>query len=233
MKDLRSVGFVGCFLFGATASAFGVASPASDISESEPVQIPLPASSAPERAAVQRAQPQPPRGNPLWGIPLKQLSATRERPIFSPSRRPPTPAVAAPPAAAQAIATESKLKEPDRPQLALLGTIVGGDDGFGIFLDQTTKLPLRIRLGTAYQGWTLRSLRPGLATLMKGQQTAAFAFPKPVDEKQDPGRLAAGAAPMPAPRPGLMRPTPPPNAPPQATSFRVPVRPPANPLQRP
>jgi hypothetical protein len=28
-------------------------------------------------------------GNPLWSIPLKELSATRERPIFSPSRRPP------------------------------------------------------------------------------------------------------------------------------------------------
>lgn len=35
--------------------------------------------------------------NPLWAIPLKQLSNTRERPIFSPSRRPPAPAVAGPP----------------------------------------------------------------------------------------------------------------------------------------
>ena len=26
-------------------------------------------------------------GNPLWGITLKQLSNTRDRPIFSPSRR--------------------------------------------------------------------------------------------------------------------------------------------------
>jgi hypothetical protein len=33
-----------------------------------------------------------PSGNPLWAIPLKELSATRERPIFSPSRRAPAPA---------------------------------------------------------------------------------------------------------------------------------------------
>lgn len=37
--------------------------------------------------------------NPLWAIPLKQLSNTRERPIFSPSRRPPAVAGPPPPAA--------------------------------------------------------------------------------------------------------------------------------------
>jgi hypothetical protein len=31
----------------------------------------------------------PPSGNPLWAILLKDLSDTRERPIFTPSRRPP------------------------------------------------------------------------------------------------------------------------------------------------
>src|SRR5438045_3679915 len=30
-------------------------------------------------------------GNPLWTIPLASLTATRERPIFTPSRRPPPP----------------------------------------------------------------------------------------------------------------------------------------------
>ena len=32
--------------------------------------------------------------NPLWAMPLAQFPVTRERPIFSPSRRPPSPAVA-------------------------------------------------------------------------------------------------------------------------------------------
>src|SRR3954467_6929548 len=35
--------------------------------------------------------PVQPMGNPLWGISLNALTATRERPIFSPSRRPPAP----------------------------------------------------------------------------------------------------------------------------------------------
>ena len=33
------------------------------------------------------AQQPPPGGNPLWGIPISALDATRERPIFSASRR--------------------------------------------------------------------------------------------------------------------------------------------------
>jgi hypothetical protein len=35
-------------------------------------------------AAVERS---PPGRNPLWALPFKQLSVTRDRPIFSPSRR--------------------------------------------------------------------------------------------------------------------------------------------------
>jgi hypothetical protein len=34
-----------------------------------------------------------PTGNPLWAIPLTDLSDTRDRPIFAPSRRPPPPPV--------------------------------------------------------------------------------------------------------------------------------------------
>lgn len=50
-------------------------------------------------ALVQPAAPPatalPPTGNPLWAVPLKSLSVTRERPLFSPSRRAPAPPVLA------------------------------------------------------------------------------------------------------------------------------------------
>src|SRR5262249_52823969 len=50
---------------------------------------------APRKAAAPRpadaSAEAPPTGNPLWALPLKQLSMTRERPVFSPSRRPPPP----------------------------------------------------------------------------------------------------------------------------------------------
>src|ERR1700722_9210094 len=39
----------------------------------------------------------PPGGNPLWEVPLTDLNAPRNRPIFAPSRRPPpSPVVEAP-----------------------------------------------------------------------------------------------------------------------------------------
>src|SRR5215470_6293017 len=75
------------------------------------------------------------RGNPLWAIPLNTLTTTRARPIFSPSRRPPPPAIVAAPYVPPSQATPT---EPDRPQLMLVGTVAGEQEAFGIFLDQTT-----------------------------------------------------------------------------------------------
>ena len=51
------------------------------------VTAPPPAPAAPAAERVLSA-------NPLWAMPLAQFPATRERPIFSPSRRPPAAAVA-------------------------------------------------------------------------------------------------------------------------------------------
>jgi hypothetical protein len=75
-----------------------------------------------------------------------------------------------------------KPKEPERPQLSLLGTIVNGSDGYGIFMDQTTKVTVRVRIGASYQGWTLTSLQIGFATLEKGLDHTVLAFPKRAGE---------------------------------------------------
>ena len=115
--------------------------------------------------------------NPLWAIPFAQLPITRDRPIFSPSRRPPPPAVA--PAAVPNVAAVSKPKEPERPPLSLVGTIASGDEGFGIFLDQSTKTALRLKVGEDYQGWKLRSVQGREATLEKDQQVVTLALPQP------------------------------------------------------
>jgi general secretion pathway protein N len=167
---------VGCFLLVATASAFGVVNPAglnvtqSDDASAEGLQ---PAAAAQASLAAQTAR----SGNPLWGIPLKLLSATRERPIFSASRRPP-PINAAPPAVAVAPPVQAP-KPPERPQLSLVGTIVNGDDGIAIFLDQNTRAPLRIRMGAGYQGWMLRGIEARSVTLQKGDDIAVLDFPPP------------------------------------------------------
>lgn len=116
-----------------------------------------------------------PAGNPLWGIPLKELSATRERPIFSPMRRPPTPAVVATPYSPPPQPVKSA--EPDRPQLSLVGTIAGDKEGFGIFLDRSANTVLRLKTGEAHKGWILREVRGRETVLEKGDKTATLALP--------------------------------------------------------
>ena len=116
-------------------------------------------------------------GNPLWAVPLTALSGTRERPIFSSSRRPP-PAIALAPAVKPA-AVAPKPKEPERLKLALVGTIASGNERFGIFVDQSTKLALRLRMGDDYQGWTLRAVEGREATLEKDQEAVILALPEP------------------------------------------------------
>jgi len=129
-------------------------------------------------------EPQPPAPqrtlspNPLWEIPLFKLSTTRERPIFSPSRRPP-PVVIAAPQTPPAPPPSPKLPRVERPQLSLVGTVSGDDERFGIFVDQTTKAALRLRIGEDYQGWKLRAVQGREVTLEYEQQSAILTLPQP------------------------------------------------------
>jgi hypothetical protein len=134
----------------------------------------------PPPAASERA----PSANPLWAIPLVNLSNTRERPIFSSSRRPPPAAIASVPVA-KAPPTPPKPPRAERPQLSLVGTIAGDDESFGIFVDQTTRAALRLKVGEEYQGWRLRSVQSREVTLERDQQTTILSLPQP-------GTAAAG-----------------------------------------
>ena len=119
--------------------------------------------------------------NPLWAIPLATLSSTRERPIFSSSRRPPPPAVAAV-TVAKPPPPPPKPPQVERPQLSLVGTVVADDDqSFGIFVDQTTDLGLRLRIGEDHLGWKLRSVQGREVTLERDQQTTILSLPQPSD----------------------------------------------------
>ena len=231
MKQLGGICVVS-FLLG--ASAFAAAPGMTDTSEAGSLETTTPPPAPSKEANPEVPIPQPRSGNPLWAIPLAQLSATRDRPIFSPSRRPPPPVVASPVAAVVKIPV-AKPKEPDRPRLSLLGTIVNGDDGFAIFMDQATAAPLRIRIGANYQGWTLRLVRAGSAMLQKDQDSMELALPRPTsDPDAVAGQLVAGtSAPAPAlpSRVGLTRQTRTPYLSPESASFRTPARPPARPVR--
>jgi general secretion pathway protein N len=119
-----------------------------------------------------------PSGNPLWAIPLSMLSATRERPIFLSSRRPPTPIIASPRVAPTSAAPPPPA-EPTRPSLALVGAVVGESEAIAIFIDQTTKNVVRLKTGQDHAGWVLNSVKGREATLQKDQLTAVFALPAP------------------------------------------------------
>jgi general secretion pathway protein N len=134
-----------------------------------------------------------PSANPLWGVPLSKLAGTRDRPIFSPTRRPPAAVAVKPPPPPQAVA---KPREPERPQLSLVGTIVNGNDGYGIFMDEAKRVPVRVRIGGSYEGWTLRSLQANAATLGKGFEHAVLKFPKSEPKTGMPRIAPAGPVPQ-------------------------------------
>ena len=144
--------------------------PALGLDTPTPAPAPDPAKAAPP---VVRA------GNPLWAVPLSSLTATRERPIFSQSRRPPPqPVAAAPVMQARPPPPPPPPREPERPRLSLVGT-VGGEQGIAVFVDQATQAIVRLRTGEGHDGWVLRTVGGREVTLQNDRDTAVLSLPKP------------------------------------------------------
>jgi general secretion pathway protein N len=128
----------------------------------------------------------PSAGNPLWALPLKQLSITRERPVFSPSRRPPPPATPTY-VAPVAVRTPPKPVEPERPSITLLGTILGSTESIGVFFNPTTRDIVRLRVGEDHEGWALRSVKTREATLVKDRERVVLELPPPGESAMSMG----------------------------------------------
>jgi hypothetical protein len=180
---------IACFVLSlhtATAATVAITSDALDAGIAEETRLggPLTSSSSEPVTSVRVTAPSPAperplSDNPLWAIPLTKLSGTRDRPIFSPSRRPPPPVIAAEPAPPP---PPPRKKEMQPPPLALVGTIASEEEGCGIFLDQSTKQAIRLRLGEEFQGWKLRMIRGREVTMEKDQQEATLTLPSPGGE---------------------------------------------------
>jgi hypothetical protein len=136
----------------------------------------------------------PETGNPLWAIPLGSLSFTRERPLFSPSRRPPAQAIAAPPPPKPRAAPIV----PEQLQLTLVGTVIGGKEHIGVFLDNATKNVVRLEVGQEAAGWTLRDVQARTATFKKDQRQTMLALPSRNGRQESPPQISTN---QPAPRP--------------------------------
>ena len=123
------------------------------------------------------AKPSEPSANPLWAIPLSRLTATRDRPLFLPSRRAPAPGVATP--VATPTPSAPLPAEPERPSLTLVGAIASETEGFAVFLDQATNTVIRLRTGQDHQGWVLRAVKGREATLVKASISTTLMLPEP------------------------------------------------------
>jgi len=133
-------------------------------------------------------------GNPLWAVPLSSLTVTRERPIFSPSRRPPPPAAIAAAYIAPVMPLPPKPPEPDHPLLTLLGTVVAGEtEGIGIFINQINGSLVRLKTGEQHEGWILRAVRGREAMFEKNDQSATLVLP-PRNGSEPAADLRAPAA---------------------------------------
>ena len=117
-------------------------------------------------------------GNPLWTVPLSALSATRDRPLFSASRRPPTvvvPIVAPPPQKQEALAPPP----PERPLLTLIGPILSRAASVAMLQGSNADAISRLRLGEENDGWRVRGIGLRSIVVEKGEESVELNLPRP------------------------------------------------------
>ena len=128
-------------------------------------------------AAAPVAAPAETISNPLLAVPLASLAATREKPLFSATRRPPPKIVAAAPEEAKP-APPPPPPAPERPALTLIGTIEGPLRPIALFRDAASSEVISAPLGALAAGWKVTAVARRSATLVKGDRTVALDIPR-------------------------------------------------------
>ncbi len=116
-------------------------------------------------------------GNPLWIFPLGALSATRDRPLFSASRRPPIVTVPATPLPQKQESLAPP--PPERPLLTLVGTIVSREGSLAVLQGSNTDAISRLRIGQENDGWRVQRINLRSIVVEKGAQSVEFDLPRP------------------------------------------------------
>jgi len=154
------------------------------------VPIALLLSLAPMMTAVERARaadtPAAALANPLAVHALDQLTVTRERPLFSPSRRPPPP----PPAPVAAPRVEPKPIDP--PAIVLLGIVSEDGEARAVLRNGTSSKVVRARMGDVVESWTVTLIEARRLVLSHDDRTASYAL-----FTGNPAKSGAGRAPTP------------------------------------
>ncbi|MHA1152893.1 MAG: hypothetical protein ACTSQ7_09565 [Alphaproteobacteria bacterium] len=87
---------------------------------------------------------------------LEDFSAILERPLFSPTRRPPVQGVAA------VDAPESRI------QVTLVGVIIASEEQIAIVRLSDASRFARLSVGDSFQGWILETIEPSRITFRRG-----------------------------------------------------------------
>ena len=103
--------------------------------------------------------------SPLAAQLLERMSNTRDRPLFSPTRRPPAP----PPVVA--VAPPPPLPPPD---VALLGVVMDGEDARAVVRAGPAAKILRVGIGDDIGGWKVGQIEARQLVLLLDGRTATF-----------------------------------------------------------
>jgi hypothetical protein len=95
--------------------------------------------------------------NPLDALRFEDLSATRDRPLFAPTRRQPPPVrVEAPPPEPTPAAEIAVVLGP--PPFQLIGAVVGRREAYALLRNKTTNQVTRLRTGDEADGWRVEAI---------------------------------------------------------------------------
>jgi len=144
----------------------------------------------PQVPAQAPATPTAGLASPLAVHSLDRLSATRERPLFSPSRRapaPPPPPIVRPPP-----------PPPEPPNVTLVGIVMDAEEARAIVQSGSKNEVRRVRVGDDIGGWKVAQIENRRLVLKLDSRQATFSMFS--GQRKPAPRAAPKAAPQPAPR---------------------------------
>jgi hypothetical protein len=109
--------------------------------------------------------------NPIVAQSIDSLSATRERPLFSPTRRPPVRPAAAP---APLVRRADPAPPPSPPGVVLLGVVIGADTARAFVRSEPPDKTLRVGIGDDIGGWKVSQIERRELVLSLGERSATF-----------------------------------------------------------
>jgi hypothetical protein len=135
-------------------------------------------------------------GNPIAEVRFDRLSETRDRPVFSPSRRPPPPPAL--PAVAARVERAPQAVPVSPPGVALFGIVVGEQGARAFIATGADGQIIGVRPGDDVSGWTVSAITQRNLVLSHAERSATFTLFSPgnVSQTKRPDATATVANPQ-------------------------------------